>query len=70
MLPILCATCHYRLSEASSRPDKNVKLLLCTNCGRVYSCSIVNGLPVYRYVGMTQGNNEVREILNLKEDKS
>lgn len=68
-MSVRCAFCDYRLSEATSRPDDHIQLLLCTNCGRAYAKVDCEGEPTYKYLGMTQGNNEVREILNMEESK-
>lgn len=66
-MSVRCAMCGYRLSEATSKPNDYTQLLLCTNCGRAYAKIDCEGELAYRYLGMTQGNNEVREILNLEE---
>lgn len=64
---VRCAVCGYRLSEAKSKPNKYTRLLLCTNCGRAFTETLCEDKFIYKYLGMTQGNNEIREILNLED---
>lgn len=58
-----CAVCGYRLSVLDDK-QQNLQILLCTNCGRTY---LRDSEGNYRYLGITTGNNEIREILKLED---
>lgn len=58
-----CGRCGYYLHKAGE------SLLLCSNCGYVYSDVKTEQGTSYRFLGITSGNNEVREFLHLEEQK-
>ena len=58
-----CAVCIHRLSVLEDK-RQNMQFLFCTNCGRTYS---KDSEGKYRYLGITTGNNEIRELLKLEE---
>lgn len=68
MTDVRCGMCGLRLSRAKTKPAANTSLLLCTNCGCVFlEIQTEQDKNVYKFLGKTHGNNEVREILNMEE---
>lgn len=64
---VRCAVCNYRLSRGD-KVTQDTELLLCTNCGRAYAQINRDNVTIYKYLGITNGNNEIREILSLEDD--
>lgn len=64
---IYCGMCHGRLVRAETSINENTDLLLCVNCGSSFSeTTNTDGKKIYKYLGHTSGNNEIREILDVK----
>lgn len=70
MADVRCGVCYARLSRAQMKPTENTSLLLCTNCGRAFlEVQTEQGKNTYKFLGITHGNNEIREILSMEEPK-